>query len=488
MLSAVIFIFLFRIYSYADESCLTTLRIPINSVPKSIDPHLGNEFDLNSIAMQIFEGLTAFKDGIQPVPSLASWEMINKPAPAIRFKLKKKKFSDGSDVTSLAVVKSLYRSHMKGNQFADLIEGLSNCKQPTGCSSFVIESDNAFVIKLKNNSYELLLRKLASMEGTIVKEHDTDLIGSNAYVIAQKNSDVVLLKRQHNTLKNFSCIKYVKHTPDSAALAYEKGEIDIINSVQFKIPNGVRGQQVPVSFMGTGYIALNFRRPNLSNQKFREAIDLALDREKIAQFIDVYPAGSFITKGLFGHENLKIEHNPQRAKNIIVGEGLAGAKFSLLIADKHKSNTRLFDYIKSAFEAIGLVPQIEFKQFSQMLKDFREDQVDAILKTDSPQNYDATTMFIGLTSSSNSNKSGFSDKVLDDLVIRAKNTPDPSERKKILSQLNRYIFDKRPVITISYNPFKRWIQPWVKVPNLMALGLHIWTLDYANFEVGESKK
>jgi ABC-type transport system substrate-binding protein len=469
--------------SYGGESCINTFRVPINSVPPKIDPHLGNEFDLNAVALQMFEGLTSFSSGTAPRPNLANWE-INYKESKIIFKLSKVEFSDGSQVTSMDVANSILRSEKMGNAFSDVLKNFKHCNRVETCPTIKILDDKKISFLVKNNAFELFLKKTAGMEGAIVKEKNGELLGTAPFLMKNKEEHSILLSRWQKTTNNnlFDCIRLVRMSSEAASAAFRSGEIDIINNGQFKIEGELPGIEMPVTYIGTGYIGLNFRRPNIKNLNYRRALSLAIDRNSLAKTYGIKPAGSFVTLGLLGYEPLDLEYNPIEARRIIKRENLVGQRFVLLISDKHRLNAEMKTNLTRAFDVIGLKLVIEFLPFTQMLREFREDRADGILKTDSPQNYDPTTMFIGLATGSNSNSSGYSDERLDSLINRAKTTLGEPDRVKLLHQINAYIVQKVPVLTIGYSPLKRWVRGGILIPNLMAQRLLVWTTDYTDFE------
>lgn len=106
------------------------------------------------------------------------------------------------------------------------------------------------------------------------------------------------------------------------------------------------------------HLSLRLDHPLLANPLVRRALDLAIDRDRMAEL--VYGGLAVPAAGLFGPNHpahraaRRASHDPMKARALLAETGRASAPLTLTFASGSEAGERAATYLKAAFEAIGL--------------------------------------------------------------------------------------------------------------------------------------
>lgn len=404
------------------------LRVPIISIPDTLDPHLGNEFDLNKITKQLFPSLLNFDELGRPTPNyIKSWQ-INNDKKSISFQLKADlKFTNGDSLTLSDIKQSLIRSHQMGSRILDYTIYDHECKSKN-CKWFTELNSQGFEISIKNRSYETFIRKLAGYEGAIVKNVSNKLIGLGPCTFDYRKTGKIGIscQKKNNLLK----IIYQKTDPAIAVTEFNKGSLDYLNSMQFPFEeNQIKNAYISSNpFVGTMYLGFNFNKEPLPLSTRRELQECVLKSDFSNVLSNIKKTNSLAF-------NSSIEAKPTKR----VAPGKKPPNITLLAAEKLKNNEKFLTYFSIIENCLGSDINIQFNSFRKILKDFRKGKGDLIYKGDGMQNYELTSIYDSFRSNSNSNVSGYVDKKLDQLINECEKSSLVEIKSKCIANIEYHL-------------------------------------------------
>jgi ABC-type transport system substrate-binding protein len=436
-------------------------------LPKAIDPHLGNDIPLNKMARQVFETLVGLDEGLAPIPVLARRWDVDAKTGIVRFTLDgRRTFSDGSPVTAAAVEASLVRSRGRGNLVLSQVERLR------------IVSPTELELHMAGRNFPLLFKKLASMDGSVVRDAGGKLLGSGPFVVESIDSSGVHMRRREPVADRRAIrrIRFRKVAAAEAAALFRKGEIHEIDNIQLDYPKDALADAEPVEIAlpATYFLALNLRKKPFRDREARRAFAEALDRSAFLEAVALegWPCFGVVPRGMLGHRGLGA--GPAvRAKGsgaVVVG-----------VPDRNRGLPAFETYLPAVLRAAGFAPQVRFLPFAEMLAELRADRLDAVYKGDAPKYFDSASMFDSLSTLSNSNVTGFSSPELDGLLLDVEKATTDGERLKLLERLDRVVERERPVIPLFNRVLRVAYRKELELPSRFGLYLQQWDVPYHLF-------
>ncbi len=373
---AVIFCILLVFISFpgcsSENEEKVTLKTFYDALPADISTlEPGNVRDIYSyqVARQIFEGLVTTKHSGDVFPLLAEhWEINGQE---ITFFLKKntvftddaipggQRVMDANDV--LASIKhSLKPGSLGGWIFGDSIAGIRDFISGESKTISGIEIVNPHTIKVRCTAAPaLVLKQLATpagyvMPAEVIKRYGDKLynhpVGTGPYHLAGRIPDkqIVLEKNPtyHGNIKGNIHRVVISILKEDLVrfLEFTKKDLDIVSVPPFKMKevfsdNGQLRQaytefnQFRIHTNQTQFIGLVHKNPVFNNKKLKQALNLAVDRKKIASAILQQKAvanGSFLPD-VFNINNEKRKFSPytvniKKAKDLLVQAGYPGGQ------------------------------------------------------------------------------------------------------------------------------------------------------------------
>jgi peptide/nickel transport system substrate-binding protein len=355
---------------------------------------MGAQKDFKSAAegkLLIFDTFITFDEAGNYVPELAESWTYSKDGKTLTLALQKGvKYHNGEPFNAASAKYTLQRS-MTRAVWAPFVES--------------IEALDDYTLKIVFNTYyEPFLRDLASgwtsedyvcptavdpqwdPKGKIV-----DYIGTGPFKLAEykKDQQAVLVRNENYWDKKPKIQKlFWKYTPDPYAqlLALKAGELDIVgepehhSSIPFmKISELKSNPDLIVKTHSYGRIQVlefNCQRPPFDNPKVREALNLAIDREKMVRslFGDVTRPSDLITDPKFvtGPHNINqgYPYEPEKAKALLAETGWVDTnKNGILDRDGQEFEVELIVPTGEAnADMISLVVQSQLRQVGVRMK------------------------------------------------------------------------------------------------------------------------
>ena len=496
---------------YLAEHRGGTMRLIAHSAAGTIDPHINYTLQYWQVYQALYDGLLKFKqaagaEGFTIVPDLA--EAI--PAPenggkTFTFKIRKGiKFSDGRDVGVKDVVASFQRifkvsSPTSGSFYAGIVGADVCLKEPKTCTlaGGVVgdEANSTVTLNLVAPDAEIF-QKLA-LPHSVVMPADTPaadagsnpVIGTGPYKITAYDPNKQMKLERNTFFKVWSedaqpdgyadVIDYDFSLTDEAQVtAVENGEADWMFD---QVPTD-RLAEVGTKFKDTvhvtpltawWYAPMNVNIPPFNNEKARQAVAYALDRNAMVKLFGgpslAAPVCQVLPPGFPGHEDYcpytagggPKYNGPdmEKAKALMAESGMKGQKVTIISEDTDASKS-IGTYMQSVMNDLGFDTSVKpistNLQFTYIQNTKNNVQISI---TQWYQDYPAASDFLSILfgcgsfhkdSDSSVNIAGFCDQAINDKMQKALalGVTDQAAADKMWAEIDRAVTDKSPAIAL----------------------------------------
>ncbi|HEM62438.1 MAG TPA: hypothetical protein ENO24_09120, partial [Chloroflexi bacterium] len=251
--------------------------------------------------------------------------------------------------------------------------------------------------------------------------------------------------------------------PATRIVELKTGGVDAISHVPVEnIPEleeagGIQIIRVPSEM--PSYIELNCGREPFNDVRVRQAMNYAIDRESIVQYV-MMGAGEaqagFLTSAHEGYDpDLKpYPYDPDKARSLLSDAGYPnGFKFTLSggIGQSYKDK-EIMEAVASQLEEIGLTVELNIMEFGAFIGEFIEKPApfDAASIAYGSRGSSFETMNMSVYSKANgAGWYGYENPEFDALFEEAMATFDPTERDLKVRQLRQILYDDAPFIYIA---------------------------------------
>lgn len=385
----------------AEPNKDATLRVAMQGVPPSLDPHITGSYMTMEMARPVFETLVTFDSSYEPQPMLAdSWE-ISEDQKTYTFKLRQGvKFHNGEEMQASDVVASMNR-WKEINATADRI---------LGPGSFEVVDEYTVSLNLENPSFVALniLGAPAQFAGIMPEEviagtgadSVKEYIGTGPFKVTEYLSD------QYLHLEKFADYQPRTEAPDGLAGKREalvaNIEIDFVSDSTTRVSSLLTGEynignslpydnydqldadpnvNVHIEEAGSDFIVFNKQQGAFSNQTMRQAVLAGLDMEALS--IGTYSDERFFT---LNHslnipdqvnwfndagKELYNQKDPEKAKQLLAEAGYNGEEVTIIASDID-SHRNMAIGLQQQLESLGIKTVLETYEFATILE-YRND-------------------------------------------------------------------------------------------------------------------
>ncbi len=472
------------------------------SEPASLDPHkVESDVEFNIIS-DMFDGLVAVKpDGTIEPRLAASWENKGNWIFHLREGIT---WSDGTPITAQDVVWSWQRlvDPKTASPYASYL-GNMNIVNAGDIAEGKKAPDTLGVKALDDKTLEITLTQptaaflpmlahpsLVALDKTLVTrfaekwtkpEH---FVSSGPYTLSQwiVNERIVGKRNPRYWDDAHTVINQVTYLPISSEAAdvnrYRAGEIDITSTVpinQFALLKKTMPEQLNVSpHLATYYYELNTTRPPFNDARVRRALNMALDKEIIAEKVlgqGQRPAW-LVSQPEIGGITLK---NPEyaswprekriaEAKKLLTEAGFGDdhpLSFNLLY-NTSESHQRIAIAAASMWKKnLGVEAKLQNQEWKTMLDAKRTGDFDAVRYAWIADYDDATTFLNNYRTGDSSNTSRYSNPAYDAALLNAAKAPDIAARGRYYQQAEDLLAQDVPSIPVYHYVRSHLVKPWV---------------------------
>ncbi len=502
------------------------LSVQVGPNPETLDPALNSAVDGGNMILHIFECLLTVDENGEIAPGQAeSWD-VSEDGLTWTFHLRDGlKWSDGSDLTAGDFVYSWQRvcDPEVAAPYADTVLGMVKgfdeaIEGNLEALAVTAEDDKTLVVELSNAcSYFDSLAAFATLspvqQATVEANGDawavdpSTFISNGPFMITEWVPSSYILTEKNPNYWNADAIKLgsirwnLIEDANAAYSAYQNGEVLFIKDVPTEdIPSLEGNEEFHVDpIIGTYYISYNTQVEPLDNPKVREALNLAIDRDYVANTLmqgTYSPAvnfmgpgwkdpagGDFMEKANGGEAYLPLNADIEGAKAALEeagypeGEGLPVLHYMTNDAGYHKV---VAEYLQDAWGQIGVTLEVEIVEWSSFTPTRRNGEYE-IARNGWVGDYSDPSNMIELLYSQNGNNDGkFNNADFDAAIELSRSTLDNEERSAALHNAEDIMMAESACCPVAYyNDF--WLQS-SKITGMWHSAYGYWYFMYADVE------
>ncbi|HCU2533083.1 ABC transporter substrate-binding protein [Klebsiella oxytoca] len=474
------------------------------SEPSSLDPHKVESDVENNIISDLFEGLVSVSPAGDIQPRLAEkWE--NKDNTVWTFHLRPgATWSDGTAITAQDIVWSWQRlvSPLMASPYASypgnmhIVNGAEIARGQKAPETLGVRAvddatfevtltqpNAAFLAMLAHPSLVPLDKVLISRYGDkwTKPEH---MVTSGPYKLSQwvVNERIVAERNPRYWDNAHTVINKVTYLPISSEAAdinrYKAGEIDIVYTVpinQFAQLKKTLGEQLNVSpQLATYYYQFNTTRPPFNDPRVRRALNMALDKEIIAEKVlgqGQRPAW-LVSQPDIGGVKLR---NPEYA-SWSRDKRIAEAKKLLSEAGYNETHPLVFNLLYNTSEShqriaiaassmwkknLGVEAKLQNQEWKTMLDTMHTHNFDAVRYAWIADYDDAATFLNTFRTGDSENTTQYSNPAYDEALRNAAKASDTAARGQFYQQAEDLLGQDVPAIPVYHYVRTHLVKPWV---------------------------
>lgn len=419
----------------------------------SLDPHKAVAAGTHEVLFNIFEGLVKPDEDGNLNPAVASNYTVNETGDVYTFTLRDGiTFHNGNKVTVDDIVYSVKRS-------AGLLEESADINKNTALQSLVsveASDDKTVVLTLSEPDTELPAYLTASDCAIIpadYKEQATSPVGTGPFkFVSYAPLESLIMEKNDAYWNEEGKAKIDKATfkicsnADSAFLELQSGGIDIFPYLTDEQAKQLSTDTFQVEIGNMNLVQglfLNNKMAPFDNQKVREAMNYAINREAIIEMVaggNGTVIGSNMFPGLANYYNEEVASlytvDVDKAKALLEEAGYAdGFTFTITVPSNYQYHVDTAQVMVEQLKQVGITAEINLIDWSTWLSDVYTDR-----------NYQATV--IGLDgnlspkdlleryqSKAGNNFVNYSSEEFDTLFAKAAATTDQEEKEALYKQL-----------------------------------------------------
>ena len=463
-----------------------TLRFGLAEDPDILDPTLARTFVGRIVFAALCDKLFDIDEKLDIVPQLATGYEWSADRKTLTIKLRKGvTFHDGQKLDAAAVKFNIERHKTMAG---------SNRRGELAPVTGVDVVDDSTVRLNLSAPFAPLLAQLADRAGMMVSpkaaQAEGDKFGSKPVcsgpfrLVERVAQDRIVLERYPNYWNkgeiHFDKIVYLPIVDATVRLANLKsGQLDFIERVgtsdiaalktdsRFKISRfteiGYQGITINV-----GKSDLAQKNPLGRDPRVREAFELALDRDGIAQVaMDgeadvgnqwVAPSNAFYAK------NMPVpKRDVAKAKALLQAAGVSNPSFTLMTPTTSDAQ-KIAQVVQSMVKEAGFDVKIQSTEFATSLNMADKGDFEAYVLAWSGRADPDGNIFSFDGCKQPLDYAGYCKQEVDDLLNRSRTTLDPAERKKIFAELAAIVLKDRPIVYLFH---RHWL--WAYTNKLSGL-------------------
>ncbi|AEA34218.1 ABC transporter substrate-binding protein [Hippea maritima] len=436
----------------------------------SLDPAKAYDYLSDNILQNIMEGLVKYVPGTAKiVPGLAQRWAISKDGLTYTFWLKKNlKFSNGDPINAQAFKYSIERViKLKGEPSFLLSDIVKNVE---------VVNDSQFRIHLKY-AFAPFINILAFTVSFPVdpKIYKNDAfynglpISSGPYMVKKwvRGQQIELVRNPHyhgDKAKTPIVLIKLYRNANALYIALLNKEIDVAYRTllpqqfkQIKKNKNFKTMIGPSPFIRE--VVFNVKYKPFDNPKIRKAFAYAINRTQIINDVfngQVSPLYTLIPEGMWGHKSVMPHYNQKKAIEILKSLGYSKAnplKITLWYSPSHYGSTEaaVALTIKNQLEATGLVKcQLKSAEWATYIDYWTKGVMGMFLLGWYPDYFDPDDYMWPFLATSASPQMGcfYSNKKVDELLLKARKLTDTKDRAKVYEQVQDIMAQDAPYIPL----------------------------------------
>jgi len=431
----------------------------------STDPFLLS-FLNSDVRWNVYETLVTYNDKLVPEPVLAtSWEW-NTDQTQLTFNLRKNvQFHDGKPFTSKDVEWSIQK-------VADPDTGAAQLQQAASwITNIALPDDNTIVLTLDKPRPTFMdlfnLMNIADQAAVEGPDAATTANGTGPFTFAkwQPGIQVTLMKNENYWDPSRPKVDEVDIVvvPDTETLLVQlqTGAVDVAEGLtpeQISTLKGSSDYKVEAGYGGARYIVANANYAGTSNKLVRQAINYAIDRQRIYKEV-LYETGSptstfwpSFSPAYNQDQATRYTFDLTKAKALLDQAGVSDLTLDIVTTTAFPITVKIGQILQSDLAKIGITANIKNGDIQTWRKPYTSATFDGLLVGPYSFNqYDPASLFtIARVFSKTANPAGFSSPEYDALVAKASGETDPTLRAQDISDTAEWLLDQSYIMPVVF--------------------------------------
>jgi oligopeptide transport system substrate-binding protein len=502
----------------AEHSDKSIFKLNELGAVTSLDPAMAGSFENNWVLNQLYNGLVEMDADLKVQPSIAKYWTISDNGMEYTFYLRNDvvfhdnpQFSGGKGrvVTASDLVYSFDRLFDRRISNASTLLDVVDHDPVAGNTGFSAINDSVFTIKLKRPFKPFLgiltMKYFSVVAKEVVQFYGDDYYNhpvgtgpfqlkfwkSNTSLVLEKNPNYFKMDESGNRLPYLDAvaISFIRD-PESAFMQFMAGDLDMVSgidainkekvlerdgSLKTELQNKIVLQSEP--FLKTDYLGIVVDPTNdlvksspLSNKYLRQAINFAIDRDKIVRFRR-YNLGTganrgFIPPDMHAYDHAKLRgftYNPDKAKELLDMAGFPGGKgLTPIRLTTTSTYMDIAEEVRHQLQEVGIPVEIEILQPTAFKTAVADNKVLFFRKSwigDYPDPENFMSIFYSKNfSPKGSNYMHFKHTEFDLLYERSLIEQNDSVRSELFLRMDQILVDESPVVPLYYDRIVRLVQ------------------------------
>jgi len=366
--------------------------VTFNNDLTTLDPQVGYDWQNWSVIKSIFDGLMDYKPGTTELePDLASSYTVAPDGLTYTFKLRDNiKFHNGRQMTAADVKYSIERAvdpatQSPGGGYFGMIAGYDDMTAGKAKNlSGIATPDAKTVVFTLTRPDATFLHLMAINFAYVVPKEEVEKagadwgkqpVGTGAFRFVEWTPGQRIVLERFKDYHRAGVPYLDKLTfefgqdPTVAVLRLKKGEIDIVGDgippAQFAEVMADPASKALIAEgeqLHTGYVTMNVAAPPFDNVKVRQAVNMAINKDRIVRLINnrAAPASQALPPAMPGYnaDNKGYAYDPKAAKALLTEAGFADGFTTEIFVMNVDPNPRIAQAIQQDLAAVGIKAEI----------------------------------------------------------------------------------------------------------------------------------
>ncbi|MFD1424900.1 ABC transporter substrate-binding protein [Laceyella tengchongensis] len=456
-----------------------TLRLTIPHEIWRLDASLAVDANETLILNQVAEGLMRLDQNNRPIPALAEKVNVSADQTVYTFQLRNAVWQDGEPVTAYDFARAWKRTlHPKTDSpnaylFYPIVNAQSYHRGEVSADKvgITVVDEETLQVRLSQPTRNFLTllaltpflpqRDSFTQPPSANRSTLLNLKHNGPFVILDVSADgtIVLKKNEQywdqEQVKLDYIIFYVSNHPTRTINLYNADKIDITRIArEFAQAYANTPEFHSIQLWTTQYIRFNSKNKFFQNEKIRQAISLAIDREQLVSVLksQAQPAGGLIPPSMKGFRSAFREEAPlppDKANSgqarTLLQEGMQELRISqppsaLVMLSYEDDRMQLAVELKKQLkQALGLNLLLNTTSRAEKYRLEKWGEFDLTLSDWATTYPDAYTLLETFTSDHPANTGGYKDKPYDETLKRAAHSPQVQKQVKYLAQAEKFL-------------------------------------------------
>jgi len=473
--------------------------------PDSLDPHKARSAEAMVVLRDLFECLTRLDKNAVTVPGAAESWAVSEDGRVYTFKLRANlRWSNGEPVVAEDYVAGLRRltDPATASQYAAVIDIIVNApeivagRKPVDSLGVAAPDPRTVVITLTSpavylpglmahpSTAPLHRPSLAALGDRFSRPGDQ--VSNGAFVLKEWLQGSFIRAERNpsywgNAANKIDAVKYLQLADENAELrAYRAGEMHctyVLPRGQFDwIKENLAAELHVTPQLSTYYYGFNLDRALFAkNPKLRQALSMAIDRERLSDSVlrmGELPAYGWVPPGMYNYTSQSFEYagmpydeRVNLARKLLAEAGYTRDKplrFELRY-NAGEVHSKVAVAVASMWkEALGVDAQLAAVEFKSLLDDIDRRNIDMYRLSWVGDYNDPYTFLQYLKGGFGINLPHYASATYDNLLEEASRQTDASKRRALLEQAERTMLADHPMIPLYFYMNKHLVKPELK--------------------------